>query len=113
MKYGNCVAAYANGIKDDEMLHDVKRRFRNTKIICTHSVKGQGMCLGDFGSPLVSNGTLIGTASWTTGCDTGLPDVYTKIYPHMKWILNEVAEILEDNDDSDNEEELPPQCTTQ
>jgi len=113
MQYGSCVAAYANGLKDDDRLKDIQRRFRNTNIICTNSAKGQGICLGDFGSPLVSNGTLIGIASWTTGCDSGLPDVYTKIYPHMKWIQDEMEEILESDGDSDNEENLPSQCAPQ
>lgn len=103
MGYGNCVTAYANGLKNSEILSDVQRRFRTTDIICTSNDKGQGFCLGDHGSPLVVNGTLIGTASWNVDCESGLPDVYTKIYPHMKWIQEEMVGILEDDDNSDNE----------
>lgn len=113
MKYGDCVAAYANGLKDNDLLRDVQRRFRNTNIICTSNAKGRGICLGDFGAPLVSNGTLIGVASWTTGCDNELPDVYTKIYPHMKWIQDEMEEVLESDEDSGDGEGLSPQCAPQ
>lgn len=103
MNYGNCVAAYANGLKDSEILSEVQPRFRTTDIICTSNDEGHGFSFGDYGSPLVSNNTLIGIASWNLGFESGLPDVYTKIYPHMKWIQEEMVGILEDDDDSDNE----------
>lgn len=44
------------------------------------------------GSPLVSNSEVIGIASRIMGC--GVPDVYTKIYPYLKWIQTEMDRII-------------------
>lgn len=54
-----------------------------------------------MGAPLVANDTLIGVASWVIDCERGLPNVYTKVYPHLTWIHQEMQDILEDDDDSD------------
>lgn len=60
--------------------------------VCTVSSEGKSLCIGDGGSPLVWNGKLIGIASHVTR--NVLPDIYTKVYPHVKWITHEMYAIV-------------------
>lgn len=55
-----------------------------TKSICT--LNEEGTCVGDRGSPLISNGTLVGIASWCVKCVSFYPSVYTNVYSHIEWI---------------------------
>lgn len=57
----------------------------NNAIICTHTNVENTLYSLDNGSALVSNGDnkLIGIASWHDG---DVPNVYTKIRPHIAWI---------------------------
>lgn len=61
--------------------------------LCTSARNGLGACLGDSGSPLASNGQLIGLVSWGDPCAIGLPDAFTRISPFWKWI-REVSGVL-------------------
>lgn len=62
--------------------------------LCTSLRRGQGMCIGDVGSPLITKyGELVGIASWrSAGCGSGEPDVYTRIYTHLSWIWSNILE---------------------
>ncbi|XP_055327026.1 collagenase-like [Sitodiplosis mosellana] len=69
-------------------------RFLNfrTTVICIESPKevGSSICHGDSGSGLIrrSDNTLIGVASFVadSGCDNGLPQVFTNIVEYHPWI---------------------------
>lgn len=62
--------------------------------ICTEHKKSDGMWLGDVGNAIVSeDNELIGVTSWIFGWRDGLPDVYTKVYPHLEWITNEMQKL--------------------
>lgn len=54
--------------------------------ICAFAGAGHGMCLGDYGGPLVVNNVLIGVVSWMMPCAIGYPDVYTRISSYIEWI---------------------------
>ncbi|XP_015588120.1 chymotrypsin-2-like [Cephus cinctus] len=54
--------------------------------ICAMKQYGSGMCNGDSGSPLVSDGRVIGIVSWGVTCALGYPDVYTRVYAYLYWI---------------------------
>lgn len=55
--------------------------------LCTKPVRGEGLCDGDSGAPLVAeNGLQIGIASWGIPCATGKPDIYTSIYAYRTWL---------------------------
>ncbi|NEA73850.1 serine protease [Streptomyces sp. SID13588] len=48
---------------------------------------GQGICQGDFGDPLVVNGTIVGIASWARGCaEPNSPGVYSSIAHYLSWL---------------------------
>ena len=65
-----------------------KQKFSNVinSHICTSSNYGKGACVGDTGSPLVSNGVQIGIASFGRPCAGGYPDVYTRVSSFDFWI---------------------------
>lgn len=68
---------------------DCQARYNNTILpsqLCTFKRIGAGACKGDSGSPLVSNGTLVGIFSWTTPCALGSPDVFTRVYCFLDFI---------------------------
>lgn len=54
--------------------------------ICTFTRSGQGVCIGDYGSPLVINDVLVGVVSWGYHCGIGSPDVYTRVSSYIDWI---------------------------
>ncbi|KAG5670597.1 hypothetical protein PVAND_000848 [Polypedilum vanderplanki] len=54
--------------------------------MCTNNSDGSGICTTAVGSPLVSGLHLIGIASWTAGCGTTTPNVYTRISSYRAWI---------------------------
>lgn len=54
--------------------------------MCTKNELGFGFCSSDIGSPLVSNGQLIGLASWNLPCAQGAPDLYVRISLYRSWI---------------------------
>lgn len=62
----------------------------NKKIVCAINADGGGLCDEEInaGSGLVSldDGKLIGIASWTVSCETGIPDGYARIPPYLEWI---------------------------
>lgn len=57
-------------------------------MFCAGSFTGEfDACFGDTGGPLVSDGMLIGLASWGYGCaEYGYPGVYTSISAVRSWI---------------------------
>lgn len=63
-------------------------------VICAYSgAQGMGMCNGDYGGPLVWNGTLIGAVSWGKSCAVGRPDGFTRISYFAPWIFVQMVEI--------------------
>ncbi|KXJ74327.1 chymotrypsin-2 [Aedes albopictus] len=61
-------------------------------ILCTYTREGQGICGGDSGSPLVSDGKVIGIASFGVGylpgegCAAGFPDGFARVSHFYNWI---------------------------
>lgn len=52
---------------------------------------GWGICNGDIGSPLVSNGFLLGVASWSDGCARPrIADVFTRVSWYVDWIRKNI-----------------------
>lgn len=78
-----------NVLSNDEcrLLHMVPNNGRiSDGTLCAFSRQGHGVCIGDYGSPLISNGQLVGVASWGKLCATGEPDQYTRISSHLNFI---------------------------
>lgn len=73
----------------------------NEANICTKNHKGTGICVGDSGSGLVYNNTLLGIVSWSIGCADGNPCVHARVFPHLEWINEQwekaEAEAFQDN----------------
>lgn len=62
-------------------------------MVCAgHQEGGRGVCGGDSGGALVSDGVQIGIASWrASSCGAPeSPDVYTRVASFTNWILSEV-----------------------
>lgn len=59
--------------------------------ICTSTRNGAGVCMGDSGGPLASNGILIGIVSWGIPCAAGYPDVFTRVSEYSQWMTNTIA----------------------
>lgn len=66
----------------------------NEKQLCTGNRDDMGMCVGDVGSPLISqNREIVGIASWRGfACGKGYPDVYTRVYSHLNWIWSNLID---------------------
>lgn len=65
-------------------------------IICTKNFVGSGMCLGDSGSGVVVDNTLVGIVSSSLGCAKGYPDIHTNIYSYLGWIEMQVNRLPEE-----------------
>lgn len=66
------------------------RRIGITKI-CTFTQVGQGICTGDEGGALMSQGLgFIGVASWQVPCAIGYPDVFERLADKATWIASYV-----------------------
>ncbi|XP_055622122.1 chymotrypsin-1-like [Toxorhynchites rutilus septentrionalis] len=65
--------------------------FVHENTICTSSPQGIGMCMGDSGGPLISEGQLQGVVSWGTPCALGIPDVFSRVSSHRSWILETIS----------------------
>lgn len=68
-------------------------RFVRENMLCTSNRRNTGVCRGDSGSPLQTQGlteVLIGIVSWRIGCASGFPDVYTRIHPHLQFIRRNI-----------------------
>lgn len=52
------------------------------------------MCIGDVGSLLITkNREIVGIASWRgSNCGSGSPDVYTRVFPHLNWIWENIID---------------------
>lgn len=75
-----CLAQHSN----------LNRRYIYENTLCTTSPKGEGICTGDGGGPLVTGEAptrqVIGIASWNMPCGTGTPDVYVRLLNYVSWI---------------------------
>lgn len=66
-------------------------QFSDKNKFCTKNPKGEGICVGDAGAPLVVGDVVIGVASFNYLCGIGYPDFYTNVYAHLKWIRRELT----------------------
>lgn len=76
-----CLAQHSN----------MNRRYIYDNTLCTISPKGEGVCSGDGGGPLVTGDAaatrqVIGIASWNMPCGSGTPDVYVRLVNYVSWI---------------------------
>lgn len=58
----------------------------NNGTICALARRDYGTCFGDSGSPLASNGRLVGVVSWGKPCALGVPDGYMRVTEFLAWI---------------------------
>jgi trypsin len=62
--------------------------------ICTYNRVGQGLCYGDSGSGLTTQGFLVGIVSrGIAPCAQGFPDVYTRITVFISWINSHIRRV--------------------
>lgn len=68
--------------------HGPNSRLIHPNTICTNNVQKNGVCVGDYGGPLIdpNENVLVGIASWNIPCGRGFPDVYQRVFPHVAWI---------------------------
>ncbi|KAJ8687683.1 hypothetical protein QAD02_023477 [Eretmocerus hayati] len=74
---------------DNENCNDIYEEFgglQDGQICAGYLRGGRGFCKGDEGGPLVVNGWLTGIASWSIGCGSSWPAIYTKISYYWDWI---------------------------
>jgi len=72
-----------------EFFHDMPLSGPGSNLCALHK-QGIGACLGDSGSPLISNGVQIGISSWVIlTCAQGVPDGYINVAYHRNWILSQ------------------------
>lgn len=88
-----CIADFDPLKKKDEQEWQQVVGDLSDDIICTKNHIGSGSCIGDSGSPLVSNNTLIGLVSWCVSCVDGYPTVFTRVYPQLEWVKEEMDDI--------------------
>lgn len=88
-----CIAEFDPLKKKDEREWQQVVGDLSDDIICTKNHIGSGSCIGDSGSPLVSGNTLIGLVSWCVGCVDGYPTVFTRVYPQLEWVKEEMDDI--------------------
>lgn len=66
----------------------------HTSTLCTDNALDKGLCVGDYGNPLVQKkGTeniVVGLATFNKGCGRGFPDVYTNILSHLGFIREQM-----------------------
>lgn len=79
---------------DSNEVDKILRNLNEDKICIENPKNNGGLCIGDMGSPLVSNNKLVGVATWAFGCSVGMPDVYTNVYRNVNWIKSEMNSIL-------------------
>lgn len=61
--------------------------FVHYNTMCTINTDGKGVCTGDNGGPLVNQqGVFVGLVSWAIECGKEVPNVYTRVYPHLRFI---------------------------
>lgn len=58
--------------------------------VCTDAPARTGICTWDDGNPLVANGEIIGVVAWAIPCGTGTPDVYTRVFSFINWIISTI-----------------------
>lgn len=75
--------------------------------ICTINQENEGLCFGDLGNALVSkDGKLIAVSSWASHNGQDLPDVFTKTYPYLRWIRDEMNKMLKKSKGKDSVEHV-------
>ncbi|XP_051170628.1 uncharacterized protein LOC127287634 [Leptopilina boulardi] len=62
--------------------------------ICTFTKKGEGLCNGDSGGPIVAGEYQVGIVSWGNPCAKGSPDVHTRVFSYVDWINEKCAFII-------------------
>lgn len=61
---------------------------------------------------MVLEGKLFGVASWSGVNAEGFPDVFSKTYPHLRWIECQ-KEKLVNASNGDDSQEVVPECQVQ
>lgn len=90
ISYEECVAGFTPLVeKNFEFWKQSVESLENS--LCTGNFIGTGCCIGDSGSALIVNKTVIGIVSWSAGCAQGYPDIYTDVSQQMQWINKEIA----------------------
>lgn len=61
--------------------------------ICTYGRNNIGVCTFDSGSPIVSNGQLVGVVSFAIPCALGFPDFGPRVSSYTRWINSHVRHL--------------------
>lgn len=70
---------------------DAYKKIIKEEHLCTAGEGTLGVCDGDAGSPLVSNGLQIGISSFHyVTCEEGYPSVFTRVSKYGKWIDSKI-----------------------
>lgn len=79
-------------------------------VICASGVEQTSTCPGDSGGPLIAadTETLVGITSFVNdeGCQKGLPQGFTRVSAHLKWIKKVTGISCENHMDIDEEETM-------
>lgn len=63
-------------------------------ILCTLLDEGHSPCTGDWGSPVVSRGRVVGLLTYTRWCGIGEPDGHTRVSSYVNWIFQNTGVIV-------------------
>lgn len=65
-------------------------------VFCTKNKVGRGIYVGDSGSGVVVNNTLVGIVSASLECGRGYPDIITNVYSYLGWIATQIEHMSEE-----------------
>jgi trypsin len=61
--------------------------------ICTYGGRNVGVCTFDSGSPVVSNGQLVGVVGFVIPCALGFPDWGPRVSSYSRWINSHIRHL--------------------
>lgn len=89
LRFNDCVTEYTKRASKWIDWIDFNQRFNDSRKFCTHAkykIRTSGS-----GAPLIVDSILIGVSSWSCCYEEHLPNVYTNVYGHLRWIYDEMS----------------------